>query len=101
MNVEHFWAQISGNTLRQGDWLPHCVVPVFGADLNGTGIREVDADEYDVIILTQSCALEQHKVRLVAACPVYSLEEFESVNPAFAKKGRWNEVLKGRVEGIH
>jgi hypothetical protein len=23
------------------------------------------------------------------------------VNPGFAKKGRWNEVLKGRVEGLH
>jgi hypothetical protein len=26
---------------------------------------------------------------------------FEAVNPAFGKKGRWNEVLKGRVEGLH
>jgi hypothetical protein len=33
--------------------------------------------------------------------PVFSIAEFEAVNPAFAKKGRWNEVLKGRVEGLH
>ena len=23
------------------------------------------------------------------------------MNPAFARKGRWNEVLKGRIEGLH
>ena len=35
------------------------------------------------------------------ACPIYPLSEFEAVNPAFARKGRWNEVLKGRVEGLY
>ncbi len=40
-------------------------------------------------------------MRLVATCPIYPLSEFEAVNPAFARKGRWNEVLKGRVEGLH
>jgi hypothetical protein len=45
--------------------------------------------------------LEQNKIRLVATCPIYSVSEFEAVNPLFAKKGRWNEVLKGRVEGLH
>ena len=38
---------------------------------------------------------------MVAGCPIYPVGEFEAVNPAFAKKGRWNEVLKGRVEGLH
>ena len=33
--------------------------------------------------------------------PSFALDEFEAVNPAFARKGRWNEVLKGRVEGLH
>src|SRR5439155_24680776 len=80
---------------------PRCFVPVFGPDLATAGIHEVTADEYDLIVLTQSCDLEQGKVRLVAACPIYAIAEFEAVNPAFAKKGRWNEVLKGRVEGLH
>src|SRR5205814_9512434 len=31
----------------------------------------------------------------------FTLTEFETVNAAFAKKGRWNEVLKGRIEGLH
>jgi hypothetical protein len=101
MTVEPFWGQITEGALRQGDYLPRCLVPVFGPDLAPTGTHEVMADEYDLIVVTQSCDLEQRKVRLVAGCPIYALAEFETVNPAFAKKGRWNEVLKGRVEGLH
>jgi hypothetical protein len=57
--------------------------------------------EFDLVIVTQSCDLEQRKVRLVASIPIFGLAEFEATNPAFAKKGRWNEVLKARVEGLH
>jgi hypothetical protein len=87
--------------LRQGDYLPQCLVPIFGADIGAAGTHDVAADEYDLIVVTQSCDLEQGKVRLAAACPIYPVGDFESINPAFAKKGRWNEVLKGRVEGLH
>lgn len=101
MIVESFWVEISETALRQGDWLPHCLVPVLGPELASAGTHEVTADEYDLIVVTQSCDLEQRKIRLVASCPIYSVAEFETVNPAFTKKGRWNEVLKGRVEGLH
>lgn len=101
MSVEPFWAQIHETALRQGDYLPQCLVPVFGPDLAAAGTHEVTASEYDLIVVTQSCDLGQGKVRLVAGCPVYPVTDFEAVNPAFAKKGRWNEVLKGRIEGLH
>lgn len=51
--------------------------------------------------ITQSCDLENKKVQLVACCPMFALEEFEHVNTDFQKKGRWEEVRKGRVEGLH
>jgi hypothetical protein len=99
--MEPFWIEVNEWALRQGDYLPQCLVPVFGPDLAASGTHEVRADVYDLIVVTQSCDLEQRKARLVAACPIYPLAEFEAVNPAFAKKGRWNEVLKGRIEGLH
>src|SRR5690349_2653026 len=101
MSIEPFWVRVNEAALRQGDYVPHCLVPVFSPDWTATGTQEVAADDYDLILLTQSCDLEQQKVRLVAACPIYSIAEFEAANPAFARKGRWNEVLKGRVEGLH
>lgn len=101
MSVEPFWVETNGTTLRQGDYLPRCLVPVFGADLAKSGTHEITADEYDLIVVTQSCDLERGKARLVAACPIYAIARFEAVNPVFGKKGRWNDVLKGRVEGLH
>jgi hypothetical protein len=100
--VESFWDRVEERGLRQGDYLPGCSIPVFGSSFTATDDpQEVRADRGDLIVVTQSCDLEQHKVRLVATCPIFPLAEFETVNPAFARKGRWNEVLKGRVEGLH
>ncbi len=41
------------------------------------------------------------KVSQVLVCTINLISEFEEANPAFAKKGRWNDVLKGKVEGLH
>ena len=71
MTIEPFWSQISEPALRQGDLLPRCLVPVAAADFaTESGSREGTAIEYDLIVLTQSCDLEQRKVRLVATCPI-------------------------------
>ena len=87
MTIEPFWGQISEPDLRQGDLLPRCLVPVAAADFaNENGPGEGTAIEYDLIVLTQSCDLEQRKVRLVATCPIFPLAEFEAVNPAFRAK---------------
>jgi hypothetical protein len=100
--MEPFWVQVSEPTLNQGDYLPHCLVPVFGPTFTTDGEpQNVPTHEYDLIVVTQSCDLEQKKVRLVAASPIYAIPVFEETNPQFKAKGRWNEVLKGRVEGLH
>jgi Protein of unknown function (DUF5131) len=105
MTVEPFWTEVNEPALRQGDYLPRCLVPLFGAAFDAVSAavtpHEMTAGESDLIIVTQSCDLEQRRSRLVAGCPIYPIGEFEAVNAAFARKGRWNEVLKGRVEGLH
>jgi hypothetical protein len=58
MTVEPFWTQVSDASLRQGDYLPGCLVPVFGPDLSSGSVHDVFADEYDLIVVTQSCDLE-------------------------------------------
>ena len=100
--MESFCLQVEDGELRQGGYLPGCSIPVVG--LAFAVVREpheIRTDQGDLIIVTQSCDLEQRKARLAAGCPVFPLAEFEAVNPAFARKGRWNEVLKGRIEGLH
>lgn len=103
--MEPFWEQVGGReALRQGDYLSDCYVPVFRPDFSpGAEVQEetVTVDVYDLIIVTQSCDLANEKVRLVALSPIWPIAEFEKANPSFAQKGKWNEVLKGRVEGLH
>lgn len=55
----------------------------------------------NLMVLTQSCDLENKKVDFVALCPVYSLTKFEEINPDYKKKGRWEEVRQGKREGLH
>ena len=101
MIIEPFWAQVSEPTLRQGDLLPNCLVLIRGPDSpTEAGSWEAVAMEYDLVVLTQSCDLEQRKVRLVATCPIYPFSEFEAVNPAFAQ-GALERGPERPVEGLH
>jgi len=54
-----------------------------------------------LIIVTQSCDLANNKVEFAALCPIFRLDRFEAENPDFRRKGKWEEVRKGRIEGLH
>lgn len=101
-----FWAKSTEQTLRQGDYLPECLVPVPTSDFDlkaraGETI-ELPCEEYDLIVVTQSCDLvNEPNPRFIVLCPIYSVAEFEEVNEKFRKRGMWNNVLKGRVAGLH
>lgn len=101
MTIEPFWMQVNESDLRQGDYLINCFVPISLFEAHNLEEQEVEVQERDLIVLTQSCDLENRKTRLVSLCLISTLPEFEAVNPDFTKKGKWNEVRKGRVEGLH
>lgn len=99
-----FWSRIEGEQLAQGDLLECCLVPQFGSDFGTAGdgaYENVPVGEANLIIVTQSCDLENHKVDLVAMCPTHTLPEFEAQNPRYKTRGEWEEVRKGRREGLH
>ena len=102
--MEPFWEGIKSGLLAQGDLLPGCSVPVIRPDFDVSSRQPgvpgtVDVDEFDLIIMTQSCDLEQKKAPLVACCPVFTLPVYESINTEFAKIGEWEKVRQGRMEG--
>jgi len=97
-----WWVQVEGLNLAQGDYLPKCLVPFFEPDYGTEGrIQEVPVKEYDCLVVTQSCDLENDKAPLVALCPIYPVSTYEEVNPNFRQKGAWERVRQGRVEGLH
>jgi hypothetical protein len=104
--MESFWQELKGYSLAQGDLIPTCAVPVIRPDFDQASKSTstptpVDVQEFDLIIMTQSCDLENGKAPLVACCPIHTLREFESANIDFAKVGQWERVRQGRVEGLH
>ncbi len=86
--------------LRQSDYLPRCLIPIVPPDFGNTD-QPGQTAVADLVIISKSCDLEQKRLRLVATCPIVAISEFEIANPSFTKKGRWNDVLKGRYEGLH
>ncbi len=98
-----WWVQIQSEQVRQGDLLTACFVPLFHPDFGEASdvTESVEVREYDCIVLTQSCDLENQKAPLVAVCPVATLTAYEQVDPRLAQKGEWERVRQGRVEGLH
>ncbi len=99
--AETFWEKVAESNLHQGDHLPDCAVPIFLDPSPTLKTQQVPIDVFDLIVLTQSCDLEKNNVRLVAMCPIAPIETFERKSPEYKKKGKWNEVRKGRIEGLH
>lgn len=102
-STELWWEMVEGPSLLQGDWLPGCFVPIIPADFdpNTQAEPEILIEVRNVIVLTQSCDLENDKAPFVAVCPIHTLAEWESVNPEYKKKGTWERVRQGRIEGLH
>lgn len=94
---------MNGRNLGQGDLLIDCLLPVF-THLQTGDVAELTDGELQrarLIVITQSCDLENDKAPNVAMCPIYKLTEFEAINDSFTKKGAWESVRKGRMEGLH
>lgn len=105
--TESFWEKVNTTELCQGDYLPGCLVPTsdfYSPDAEGileeNQTLRVDIGISDLIVITQSCDLANGKALLVAFCPIYTVPEFEKASPKFVGK-QWNEVRKGKVEGLH
>ena len=80
-------------------WTPCSTVGVRFLRFRLTCTRRVDV--LDLIIMTQSCDLENSKATLVACCPIHTLARFEEFNPKLKKAGAWESVRQGRQEGLH
>lgn len=95
-----FWELCTGPSLAQGDLLPNCLVPIVESVSFGN-INELPCAQSNLIVLTQTCDLENNKAPFVALCPHYTLREYEDANELFSKKGVWEQVRNGRRDGLH
>jgi hypothetical protein len=102
MPSESFWTEVIGERLSQGDYLPDCPVPVFPTNFGvSNGEVAIAVRRANMIVVTQSCDLENNKVHLAAMCPILSVAQLKTVDERYGKLDRLEEIRKGRFESLH
>jgi hypothetical protein len=99
-----WWQPVVGRDLAQGDLLPDCLLPVFVAPTltkNSEDSQEISVLTQRLIVVTQSCDLENNKVQFVALCPIHTLAEFAERNHHYQKIKNWESVRRGQVHALH
>ncbi len=105
MIVEYPWYSIAdGENLEQGDFVDDCEVLVSSYVLDGEAISldvstyrvKGTADVYDLVIVSQSCDLENGKLDYVLLCPRWSYKEFAEANSDFRKIDKLEQIRQGK-----
>ncbi len=101
---EYPWYEIvvSDAWLSQGDFFESCPVLVPRTVIDrDVEVAVANVEEYDVVVMSQSCDLEYRKLNIVLVCPVWSLNEFGEKSSYF-KGSRGKEALRrGHLPGYH
>jgi len=86
--------------LEQGDFIVNCPIIIPPTNIE-EGIMKcsVKVNEYDVIVISQSCDLRYGKIEMVLVCPFYSLGELEKRDLSFRKKRE--QLRKGQLIYYH
>lgn len=102
------YAVASGPGLVQGDFLDECPILVPPPDLDlaafaadATTSIEVGWQTSDVVVMSQSCDLEQNNLELVLLCPHWPLNRFEEASDFFRSTRGKEELRRGNVPGYH
>lgn len=101
-SAESFWERTAGPLLAQGDYLPHSPTPVFPPAYGTSETAELVAvEDSDVIVVTQSCDLENSKVAFVVACPIYTIAELGQADAKALKSDYLERIRKGALPALH
>jgi hypothetical protein len=99
------WYKIVDNKepVLQGDFLLSCPVfiPTTESLFKEGESPSGDIDEYDVVVMSQSCDLVQNKIDLVLVCPIWLLSDLEKENDFFKKRDGKEALRQGNVPGYH
>lgn len=110
--MEYPWYEVvDGASLQQGDFFDSCPVLIPQTALPETSevpesvgseaYLDGEVQDFNVVVMSQSCDLENDKLAYVMVCAHWSLEEIGQENEYFkSKKGR-EYLRRGNVPGYH
>lgn len=110
MSEDYPWYTIVGadEPLQQGDLLPSCpiaippktimegVISVEGEE-PAESKEPIEIEEFDVVVMSQSCDLIAKKVDIVTLCPYWPLEDIR----VFKGQRKRENLRQGKVFGCH
>ena len=96
---EYPWYEIVDVTtgLEQGDFIRSWPVIIPEEMIEGTGVIDTSAEERDMIIMSQSCDIQNCKIDNILVCPVMLLDEMTKYSSANDR----NKIRKGEIIGYH
>jgi len=85
--------------VRQGDLIYSCYILVPTSDIRIGSGQKAEAREYNVVVMSQSCDIEQKKIDLVLVCPFAPLSD---IDHPLAKTPEGKEKFRqGNLPGYH
>ncbi len=99
-----WYAIVDGSaSLAQGDLIDRCPIVVPPATLSPQKGAEgaIEIRLYNVVVMSQSCDLEHHKVEFVLVCAVHPLELLGKQNGWYASRNGREELRRGNAIGYH
>lgn len=105
MSEENWYKSVTHATsLAQGDIFFNCPIikPTYESfDSSGNLELEGTIDEYNVVVLSQSCDLENDKLKIALVSPIFTLKRFSEFDPTFASKGKREKLRQGDFPPYH
>lgn len=95
-----WYTGITDNSLAQGDFIDSCpiIIPSFSSE---SGKVNAEIVEYDVIIMSQSCDIQNKKIEIVLVCPIFSLQELESKSEFYKSSKGKDALVNGNINNYH
>jgi len=85
--------------VQQGDLIYSCRIIIPVSDIHVGSGQKGEVQEYDVIVMSQSCDIKYKKIDLVLVCPFAPLSE---INDPLAQSPKGKEKFrKGDLPGYH
>lgn len=91
-------------SLAQGDLVFNCPVINPPTQIEPANPVDVEIVEYNVIIISQSCDLDNDNITMVQVCPFFDLEDhtfIERSSNSRDKKKRKESIRQGNLPGYH
>jgi hypothetical protein len=103
MELEYPWYNVvqRSDVLAQGDMIEECLIVIPPASILSEEFTDITIRTYNVLILTQSCDLENSKIESVLVCPYYTLTEFVDAQPFFKSRDSKEQLRRGNQPGYH